>query len=76
MTSHRLQERYLRLDEEQSPEQNADLALDAATPHAISTLTALGEQTGKEAQAKGAVKEFLNHDALAPDFFGDSYGSV
>jgi predicted acylesterase/phospholipase RssA len=76
MKSHRLQERYLRLDVEQSPEQNADLALDAATPHAISTLTALGEQTGKDARALGAVNEFLNHDALAPDFFGVSYGSV
>ncbi|WP_170333261.1 CBASS cGAMP-activated phospholipase [Ruegeria arenilitoris] len=76
MISHRLQERYLRLDEEQSPEQNADLALDAATPHAISTLMALGEQTGKEARAMDAVIEFLHHDAPAAGFFGDINGSM
>jgi len=71
MARHRLQDRYLRLDEEQSPEQNADLALDMATPHAIGTLTALGEQTGKEARANGAIRDFLNHDARAAEFFKD-----
>lgn len=71
MARHRLQDRYIRLDEEQSPEQNADLALDMATPHAVATLTALGEQTGKEARGQDAVREFLNHDARAADFYED-----
>jgi len=41
LMSHRLADRYLRLDKEPSQEQASDLGLDVATPVAIQTLKAL-----------------------------------
>jgi patatin-like phospholipase/acyl hydrolase len=60
LVSHRLGERYLRLDHEPSQEQARDLGLDVATLDARRTLTALAEKATTDILGN-RMRRFLDH---------------
>jgi patatin-like phospholipase/acyl hydrolase len=66
---HRLGDRYLRIDHEQSPEQEQHLALDVASPGAILDLQALAEASVRTHTGRPALSRFLAHAAPASRFF-------
>jgi patatin-like phospholipase/acyl hydrolase len=66
---HRLQDRYLRIDHDQSPEQERSLALDVASPGAISDLCALAESSVRTHLGKGILPAMLKHKASDAIFF-------
>ncbi|WP_247375606.1 CBASS cGAMP-activated phospholipase [Bradyrhizobium sp. 173] len=68
MMRHRLKHNYLRLDHQQSPEQERYLALDVASPGAISDLKALAESTVRDALGKTNLPILLQHVAATPTF--------
>lgn len=69
MIGHRLQTRYLRIDHQQSPEQERKLALDCASPGAIDDLRALAEASVREHFGKGPLQSFLQHTAAPAIFY-------
>jgi len=69
MMSHRLQARYLRIDHQQSPEQERKLALDSASRGAIDDLRALAEASVRENLGKGPLRTFLQHTAARAEFY-------
>jgi uncharacterized protein len=69
MMQHKLGEHYLRLDANQSKEQERHLALDVATRDAQRTIRGLAEATVQAHISGSKLKSFLNHEALSPDFY-------
>lgn len=69
MMKHRLGDNYLRIDHQQSPEQERFLALDIASAGAISDLQALAESSVRDALGKTILPSFLGHTALPPTFY-------
>ena len=63
MMRHVLGERYLRVDRRQADEQRPALALDAATPEAISNLLVLAGNSFLEVSADARLRDFLAHHA-------------
>ncbi|WP_349962422.1 CBASS cGAMP-activated phospholipase [Rhizobium sp. ZPR3] len=70
MLKHRLKDRYLRLDSEQSPDQTEHLALDVATASAQRTILGLAMATVNANINSSALRDFFQHRAPAPDFPG------
>lgn len=69
MLKHRLKQNYLRIDHDQSPEQERQLALDCASPGAIDDLKALAEASVRDHLGKGPLANFLTHRAPAAQFY-------
>jgi len=68
MMRHVLADRYLRIDRQQADEQRAVLALDVATPEAISNLQSLACGSFAEVSADPRLRVLLDHDAPAFTF--------
>jgi uncharacterized protein len=68
MMKHRLGNRYLRLDSEQSREQNQRLALDVATADAQKTIRGLASATLQSFISDARIQEFIAHKAAPPTF--------
>ena len=68
MMGHRLTDRYLRLDADQSKEQERHLALDVATEAAQQTIRGLAAATIQSHINDARLKAFLVHTAAAPVF--------
>jgi uncharacterized protein len=66
---HRLVDRYLRLDANQSREQERHLALDVATQDAQRTIRGLAAATLQAHINDAHLKPFLAHTAPAPVFY-------
>jgi patatin-like phospholipase/acyl hydrolase len=71
MLRHRLGDRYLRIDQKQSPQQERFLGLDVASPGAILDLRGLAEASAREHLAKPTLQSMLSHQAPAPTFFNN-----
>ena len=69
MLRHRLGDRYLRLDEEQSKEQERILGLDVATAHAQRTIKAIAHGTFQNAVNNPVLQAMLAQQAPQPRFF-------
>lgn len=69
MMRHRLGDRYLRIDQTQSKEQERSLALDVASQTAKHDLAALAEASVRDHLGKPALPAFFDHRASAPLFF-------
>ena len=69
MMRHILKERYFRIDESQSKEQQEDLGLDIATRDVQDMLIGLGRESAKRALANDVVAAFLEHKAPSPIFY-------
>ncbi len=65
MVGHRLGDRYLRLDADQSKEQERHLALDVATGHAQRTIRGLAAATVQSHINDARLKGFLAHTAAS-----------
>lgn len=65
---HKLGNRYLRIDHDQSAEQSKHLALDVATPQAIENLLGLAEASVRQHLPSSILREFLAHSAPEQDF--------
>ena len=65
---HKLGDRYLRIDEEQSAEQAKQLALDVASQPAIENLLAFAEASVRRHAPSAAWKAFMSHNAPEQDF--------
>jgi patatin-like phospholipase/acyl hydrolase len=61
LMTHRLNNRYLRIDIEPSDTQARDLGLDIATPAAIATLTALAQKAVSDLLAGAELPVYLAH---------------
>jgi patatin-like phospholipase/acyl hydrolase len=72
MMRHRLRDKYLRIDHQQSPEQERYLALDVASAGAISDLKALAESSVRDALGKTNLPALLKHVAATPIFYNRS----
>jgi patatin-like phospholipase/acyl hydrolase len=68
---HRLGERYLRIDQRQSPQQERFLALDVASPGSILDLRGLAEASAREHLAKPGLQAMLGREAPVPAFFNN-----
>lgn len=66
---HRLADRYLRLDADQSKEQERHLALDVATEDAQKTIRGLAAATVQSHINDARLKAFLVHKAQPPVFY-------
>lgn len=69
MLRHRMGENYLRIDQEQSREQEDSLGLDIATEGAIEDLKGLAEGSIREHLGRAMLPEFLKHTAPSPTFY-------
>jgi len=69
MMQHRLGERYLRLDEIQSKEQEKVLGLDIATNEAKKTIQALAEGTVQHFSPHSQLNSMLEYNAPSPVFY-------
>ena len=69
MMKHILRDQYLRIDHEQSPEQERYLGLDVASSGAINDLQALAEASIRTNLGGIFLREALTHVAAAPTFF-------
>jgi uncharacterized protein len=69
MMRHRLRDNYLRIDHQQSPEQERFLALDVASAGAISDLRALAESSVRDALGKTNLSMILQHIAMPAIFY-------
>lgn len=74
MMKHRLGDRYLRLDAEQSKEQERILGLDVATNDAQETIMALARGTFQQAVNNITLKKMLGNKAPSPKFFHSAQG--
>ena len=68
MMGHRLGDRYLLLDADQSKEQERHLALDVATPEAQKTIRGLAAATVQAHINESRLRAFLAHAAPRPVF--------
>ena len=68
MMRHRLGDRYLRIDQTQSKEQERSLALDVASPAAKRDLQALAEASVREHIGRAVLPRLLEYRAAAPRF--------
>ena len=66
---HKLGGRYVRIDAEQSKEQERDLGLDVATEAASKTIRALAAATTQEILKNNTLMEILSHRADPPVFY-------
>ena len=71
MLRHRLGERYLRIDQRQSPQQERFLGLDVASPGSILDLRGLAEASAREHLAKPRLQAMLGREAPVPAFFNN-----
>jgi patatin-like phospholipase/acyl hydrolase len=69
MLRHRLGARYIRIDRNQSAEQERHLGLDIASLGAIRDLLGLAEASTREHLASEVMQNMLRHNAPAPTFF-------
>lgn len=69
MTRHVLGFRYVRIDHEQSAEQQIQLGLDVASDTAKSDLVALANASVRDASAYGECQAFFDHNPERPLFF-------
>ena len=69
MLEHKLKDRYLRLDEIQSKEQEQTLGLDIATDEAKTTIMAIAQGTFQNNINNTVLELILNHTAPIPKFF-------
>jgi len=69
MLKHRLADRYLRIDQIQSREQERHLALDVATDAAKNDMLGLAEASVREFLPKAFVKTVLAHSAGQPKYY-------
>ncbi len=69
MMRHRLGDQYLRLDADQSKEQDRHLALDVATEDAQKTIRGLAAATVQSHINDRRLREFFSHQAAAPVFY-------
>ena len=65
----RLSARYVRLDIEQSREQEQSLSLDTANTEAQRTIRAMADITIQSAINDQVLREILSHSSPAPRFF-------
>lgn len=72
MMRHRFGDRYLRIDRSQAPGQEADLALDCASPDAKATLLAMADVSFAEFSNNSALQAMLAHDAVDRPFINAS----
>lgn len=68
MVKHVLRERYLRVDWEQSREQEADLGLDVATEAARKTIAGMADGAYQKVASNPFLQEMLRHRAPGPTF--------
>lgn len=68
MMRHRFGDRYLRIDRDQAPGQQVDLALDCASDAAKATLLAMADATCAEYSNNAVLQEMLAHDAVNRPF--------
>jgi hypothetical protein len=68
MLRHRLGGAYLRIDQEQSKEQERELRLDVASESARNDLLGLAEASAREHLPKPTLKAMLAHTAAQPLF--------
>lgn len=66
---HKLNERYLRIDEVQSKEQERDLGLDVATSDAQKTIRGMASGSVQAALNLPVLQEILQYTAPAPRFY-------
>lgn len=69
MLKHRLKDRYVRLDEIQSKEQEQTLGLDVATDEAKGTIKAIAHGTFQNNVNDPILESMLSHTAPTPRFF-------
>lgn len=65
---HKLEERYVRIDEVQSKEQERDLGLDIATEDARKTIRGMASGSVRTALNLPMLQEMLEHHAATPRF--------
>jgi hypothetical protein len=65
---HRLDDRYLRIDQDRSPEQERHLGLDIATAAAGRDIVGLAEASVRDVLGSGALAPFLGHRPTFPTF--------
>jgi cGAMP-activated phospholipase len=66
---HKLGERYLRIDAEQSKEQERDLGLDVATDAALRTIRGLATASAQEFLNNTTLNKILSREADPPSFY-------
>lgn len=71
VAQHRLGSRYVRLDAEQSREQERALNLDTAHPNAQKTIRAMAVVTAQAALVNPDLASMLSHASVPPKFFSD-----
>ncbi len=69
MMEHRLGNRYLRIDESQSKEQQEDLGLDVASVEVQEMLIGLGRESAKRSLGGPTIAAFLDHEAGPSRFY-------
>ncbi len=69
IVSHKLRDRYLRIDEVQSKEQERDLGLDVANEQAAKTVRGLASGSFQKVLNNPILIEMLEHRAPEPRFF-------
>lgn len=72
MLNHRLHERYLHIDDDNSDERARAVALDKTDAAAREVLLGTAEQRSKHCISDPRVREFINHTASNPTFFHQS----
>ena len=66
---HKLGDRYFRIDEVQSKEQEVDLSLDTAHSNAQKTIRGLAEGSVRRLLPDDRLQAILKHTAPEPEFF-------
>jgi uncharacterized protein len=69
VTRHRLGSRYVRLDTEQSRDQERALSLDTAHPTAQKTIRAMAAVTAQAALVNPDLASILSYASVPPKFF-------
>lgn len=69
MMKHRLADRYVRIDRDQSREQERSLSLDSASAGAISDLVGLAEASVRDHLGQGTLADFFAHKAAPATFY-------
>jgi predicted acylesterase/phospholipase RssA len=69
MMEHQFQDRYLRIDATQSPEQQADLGIDVATPAATQMIKGMADGAYQTAVGNQTYQSMLKHVAKPHTFF-------
>jgi predicted acylesterase/phospholipase RssA len=72
MLNHRLRDRYLHIDDDNSDERARAVALDKTDAAAREVLLGTAEQRSKKCISDARVQAFMNHKASTPTFFHQS----